>query len=94
MKDPEPALDARRKQLLYRANHRGIKEMDILLGGFAAERIDALGEDELSRFEALLEETDQDLLNWFTGVEPAPERIRSSLFAAILQRQKARIGEL
>ena len=25
----------RRKQMIYRANHRGIKEMDIVLGGYA-----------------------------------------------------------
>ncbi|MEC9343422.1 MAG: succinate dehydrogenase assembly factor 2, partial [Pseudomonadota bacterium] len=33
----------RRKQLVYRANHRGIKEMDIILGEFARERVPILG---------------------------------------------------
>ena len=44
------AEDHRRKQLLYRANHRGIKEMDLILGGFATARLDT------PLFHAILEQ--------------------------------------
>lgn len=85
--------DTRRKQLLYRANHRGIKEMDILLGGFAAENIAELDMADLDRFEALLGENDHDLLNWFTGQTAVPPHIRSNLFDTILLRQQSRLQE-
>ena len=58
--------ETRLKRLKYRANHRGIKEMDIVLGGFANERLDALSSQELDDFETLMQENDRDLLIWFT----------------------------
>lgn len=84
-------LDPRRKQLLYRANHRGIKEMDILLGGFAAAHVARLDDAELDLLEALMEETDRDLLTWFTGEIEAPERVRGPMFDAILSHQSKNI---
>lgn len=80
-------LDPRRKQLLYRASHRGIKEMDILLGGFAAGRIGDLDDEDLDRLETIMDETDRDLLTWFTGEQPVPARLRSDIFDAILAYQ-------
>lgn len=85
------ALDPRRKQLLYRANHRGIKEMDILLGGFASARIGELSDEQLDRLEALMDETDRDLLSWFTGEIAAPERVRGEMFDAILKHQSKQV---
>jgi antitoxin CptB len=85
-------LDARRKQILYRANHRGIKEMDILLGGYAAAWIGTLDDGEIEALETLMAETDRDLLSWFTGEVPPPERVRGKLFDAILRHQASMIG--
>lgn len=82
-------LDARRKQLLYRANHRGIKEMDIILGGFATAHIGSLDNASLDMLEALMEEPDRDLLTWFTGEVPAPAHVRTALFDAIAAHQAA-----
>ena len=88
MIETEPGVLApRRKQLLYRANHRGIKEMDILLGGFARARIGELTDSELDRFEHLLDENDRDLLCWFTGEREAPQRIRCDVFEMVLAFQ-------
>ena len=44
-------LDPRRKRILYRAWHRGTKEMDLVLGGFADARLAELTDlrDELAR---------------------------------------------
>ena len=84
-------LDARRKQMLYRANHRGIKEMDIMLGGFAEARIGGLSDGELDLFEALLEESDRDLLTWFTGEVAVPTEVRNSMFEMILDFQEQRV---
>jgi antitoxin CptB len=62
----------RRKKLLWRASHRGIKEMDILMGGFARSRLDHMTESELGHFEALIELPDQDMLSWITGEASVP----------------------
>jgi len=47
-------LDARRRRALWRATHRGTKELDILIGTFAAARLPAMDAAELTRFEAFL----------------------------------------
>ncbi|MFN3389587.1 MAG: succinate dehydrogenase assembly factor 2, partial [Allosphingosinicella sp.] len=47
--------DIRRKRIRVRAWRRGMREMDILMGGFVEERLATLGEAELTEFEALLE---------------------------------------
>jgi len=52
------------KKLLYRSNHRGTKEMDLLIGGFANENIKKLTPIELKEFEILLNFTDKELSSW------------------------------
>jgi antitoxin CptB len=52
------------KKLLYRSNHRGTKEMDLLIGGFANENLKELKFDELKEFEAILNFTDKKLASW------------------------------
>ena len=83
-------LDNRRKQVIFRANHRGIKEMDILLGGFATARAPSMGVAELTRFEAILLHPDQDLLAWLTGATPAPADIDQDMLQEIVACQKSR----
>ena len=65
-------MDPRRKRLIFRCQHCGMKENDILLGGFVAVHINDLDDTGLDRFEALLEENDIDLYNWITDKEPVP----------------------
>ena len=77
-------LDTRRRKLVYRANHRGIKEMDILLGGYASARAGGMDHAALDEFETLMAESDRDLLTWFTGEAQIPARFDTPLFAAIL----------
>jgi succinate dehydrogenase flavin-adding protein (antitoxin of CptAB toxin-antitoxin module) len=52
------------KKLLYRSNHRGTKEMDLLIGGFANENLNKLNSNELKEFELLLNFTDKELSSW------------------------------
>jgi antitoxin CptB len=52
------------KKLLYRSNHRGTKEMDLLIGGFANKNLNKLNSDELKEFELLLNFTDKELSSW------------------------------
>ncbi len=74
----------RRKRLHYRAWHRGMKEMDLILGHFADRRLAALTEAELDSFEAIIAYPDVTLYRWITGAEPVPVRYDSALLREIL----------
>jgi antitoxin CptB len=60
-------LDVRRRRVLFRSWHRGMREMDLLMGRFADAEIGSLSEEELADFELLIEVPDRDLLAWLTG---------------------------
>ena len=75
--------DIRIKRLVYRANHRGIKEMDIILGRFANAGLHKLENGLLDQFENLLGEHDRDLLVWFTGEAPFPDDKNREIFKMI-----------
>ena len=67
-------LDERRKRLLFRCWHRGMREMDLILGRFADAEISGLSQHELTQFEELMEVPDPDLYAALTGtMPPAPE---------------------
>jgi antitoxin CptB len=76
-------LDPRRKRILFRAWHRGTREMDLLMGRYAESAIDAMSEAELSIFEALIEVPDRDLFAWITGSEPTAENFDTGIFQAL-----------
>ncbi|MTI45741.1 antitoxin CptB [Roseibium hamelinense] len=76
--------EPRRKKILFRCWHRGMKEMDLLLGGFAHATIDSLTEEELSELEHLLTAHDQDLYAWMTGRKPLPPEWDGPLYRRII----------
>ena len=67
-------LEARRKRARIRAWRRGIKEMDLILGGHADANLDAMSEEDLALFEAVLGENDHDLFQWVTSQSEPPAR--------------------
>lgn len=76
-------LDPRRRRILFRAWHRGIREMDLILGQFAEAELATLSEAELDELEAIMGEEDNDLVRWITGEKPLPERYATELFFRI-----------
>lgn len=68
---------------MFRAEHRGMQEMDIILGQYAKEHAPFMGESELAEFERLMESLDRDLFKWFTGEGPVPASHDTPLFRAI-----------
>ncbi|SEP10259.1 antitoxin CptB [Salinihabitans flavidus] len=52
---------------------RGIKEMDIILSRFAGARLDAMNNEALDLYEALLGESDHDLYQWVSGQASPPQ---------------------
>lgn len=77
------ALDARRKRLLFRAWHRGMREMDLVLGTFADRELPSLNEAELAELEAILDMDDRLLAKWVTGEMAVPDYVASPLFSRI-----------
>jgi antitoxin CptB len=73
-------LSIRRKRLLHRSRYRGILEGDLLFARFAERHLDELDRVGLDRYEALLGESDQDLLDWISGRAPVPARHDHELF--------------
>jgi antitoxin CptB len=76
-------LGIRRKKALYRAQHRGMREMDLLLGTFAAASLEEMEEAELDEFETMLDLRDGDFLKWLTGETPVPPEHDTDLFRRI-----------
>jgi antitoxin CptB len=73
-------LDERRRRLLYRAWHRGTREMDLIMGRFADAVISELSEADIDAFETLSEVPDPDLYAWLSGGRPVPAEYDLALF--------------
>lgn len=75
----------RRKRLRFRSQHRGTREMDLLLGRFADAVLAGLEPAELDALEALIEIPDDDLYAWRTGRAAPPRDLDTPLFRRFLQ---------
>jgi len=64
--------EARRKRLLFRAQRRGFKEVDIIFGTFAKAELAGMDDTALGQFEALLDVPDQEVFAWLRGEVDAP----------------------
>jgi antitoxin CptB len=73
-------LDPRRRKLLFRSWHRGMREMDLIMGRFADSALAELSETELADFERLIELPDRDLLAWVTGEAAVPPDVDTVVF--------------
>jgi antitoxin CptB len=87
--------DPRLKKLTYRAEHRGFREADIIIGGFARAHLAELSTAQLDAFEQLLDQPDQDLYAWIIGRTPAPQAFDGEMLAMLrvfLTRAHTTIG--
>lgn len=67
--------EIRLKRLRLRAWHRGIKEMDLILGGWADRFLSDADDATLNAFEAVMAEADHDLYQWVSGQGVPPENL-------------------
>lgn len=80
---PQHDIAVRRKQLFFRAQRRGFKEVDLIFGAFAVEHLGALGASELDDFEALLQAPDQEVYGWLQDHAPVPAEFDNDVFAKL-----------
>ncbi len=55
-------IDILKKRIIFRASHRGSKEMDMLMKSFTESIIDNLNPNELKILDKLVDLNDEDLL--------------------------------
>ena len=67
------------RRLRMRSMRRGIKEMDLILQSFAAERLEGMSEAALDHYDSLLNENDQLLYAWVSGREAGPAQFADLL---------------
>jgi antitoxin CptB len=80
MESTTDALAVRRKRLMFRSWHRGMKEVDLILGRFAERYLQDFDSSQLDRYELLLEARDGDLYAWYAGTGEPPEELRTDVW--------------
>ncbi len=58
-----------KKKIIYRSNYRGTKEMDKLLGAFTNKYLEQLDYEDLNELIKLLEIDDNNLYNFYNGLD-------------------------
>ena len=81
--DKGGSSENRRKRLLFRAQRRGFKEVDLIFGAYAEASLRSLNEAELDQFEALLTAPDQEVYAWLRGAQPVPHSYDNPVFAGL-----------
>ena len=76
-------LSDRHKRTIYRAVHRGTKEMDWLLGKYVEAHIENMDETNLDLLDAFLQLPDPMLENWIMGRDFEIESQYQSLVSQI-----------
>ena len=73
-------IEIHRKKLLFRAGHRGTKEMDMLLGSFANKYIQLFDERELVMLSTLLDCEDDLIYKCLLDKESLPILMDNRVF--------------
>jgi len=69
---------------MYWHSRRGMLELDLLLVPFAEHKLSALNESQISDYERLLLEEDQDIYQWLVKKQQAPNVSLQNIIDIIL----------
>lgn len=61
------------KQVLYRSQHRGCKETDILLGKYIVKKINEFDDEKLELYQKFINEDDLAIYDWILSRMNVPE---------------------
>ncbi len=81
-------LETYKKKIIFKASHRGSKEMDILLGNFIKKYIELFNENELGLFNDILECDDDDIYQWIIGKKEIPNQHSNRVFSLLINNTK------
>lgn len=82
-------LETRKRKARFRAWHRGTREADLLVGGFADRELAGFGEADLELFEALLSEADADIVQWVTGALAVPAHQENAVVRRMIEQARS-----
>jgi antitoxin CptB len=71
----------------------GSSENDIFFGSFAESHMAALSDQQVDRFERLLEASDPELFSWVTGAKPVPPEHDHDVMRMLQRFVPPRIGQ-
>jgi antitoxin CptB len=74
---------ARVNRLRYRAWRRGFSEADLILGPFTDLHAPTFTDEQLDRYEALLDQDDHDLYDWIIDRRPTPAAFDDEIMAML-----------
>lgn len=72
------------RRLIFRAWHRGTREMDLLMGRFAERHVPGMSEADLAEFDYLLKEPDPDLYDWIAGRKAPPANLMGPVMTKLI----------
>jgi len=72
-----------RRKLKWRCLERGMVENEIILRSFIKDHLSLMNEEDLRKFEVLLDAPDPDLYQWFSGTSQIPEDLDSTVFQQV-----------
>lgn len=82
------------RKLLYRCNHRGMLENELILTSYLQKHYTDLSEMDVVLFERLLDEPDPSIYRWFTGAAEADMEYRGSqLLKSIQTHLKSNVNQ-
>eukprot|EP00898_Chlorokybus_atmophyticus_P001209 jgi/Chlat1/2089/Chrsp17S02692 len=82
--EEKSARERRISRLLYRSRQRGLLELDLVMGRWAADHASGMSASALDAYEELLGEENPDLWRMLTGqAEPDPRLVNNEAFAAL-----------
>ncbi|MCK5555548.1 MAG: succinate dehydrogenase assembly factor 2, partial [Alphaproteobacteria bacterium] len=67
-----------------RSWHRGTREIDVLLGKFADTHIPKFDAKQLADYDHFLINSDPDIFNWITEIEPVPPAEDNDVVALLI----------
>lgn len=78
-----PMDETRLNRIRFRAWRRGFREADLILGPFSDRHARSMSEEQLSRFEVLLDQDDHDLYAWILGEAETPAEFEHDVMASL-----------
>ena len=77
-------IETRRRKLLFRAQRRGFRELDLYMQQFTEAHLKALDARQLDEFEAVLNIPDQHVYDWIMGRGEPAQNQRSEVLDLLL----------
>jgi antitoxin CptB len=77
-------LDTWRRKLKFRADRRGMRELDLYMQQFTDAHLAGFDERQLGEFEAVLDIPDQHVFDWIMGRGEPDAAVRSEVLDLLL----------